>query len=30
MEADLDDDRVETEIDLLDIGATLLSRLLGR
>ena len=30
MEAELDDDRVETEIDLLDIGATLLSRLLGR
>jgi hypothetical protein len=30
IEAGLDDDRVETGIDLLDIGATLLSRLLGR
>ncbi len=30
MEAGLDDDREETGIDLLDIGATLLSRLLGR
>ena len=30
MEAGLDDDRVDTQIDLLDIGATLLSRLLGR
>ena len=30
LEAGLDDDRVETGIDLLDIGATLLSRLLGR
>ena len=30
MEAGLDDDRAETGIDLLDIGAALLSRLLGR
>jgi len=30
IEAGLDDDGVDTQIDLLDIGATLLSRLLGR
>jgi hypothetical protein len=30
LEAGPDDDRLRTEIDLLDVGVTLLSRLLGR
>jgi Zn-finger nucleic acid-binding protein len=30
MEADRDDDRVDTHVDLLDVGATLLTRLLGK
>ena len=30
MEADGDDDRLDTHVDLLDVGATLLTRLLGK
>jgi hypothetical protein len=30
MEEDRDDDRLDTHVDLLDVGATLLSRLLGK
>jgi hypothetical protein len=30
MDADRDDDRLDPQVDLLDVGVTLLSRLLGK